>query len=363
MTLADIFLDQARSNRALGSPFTARVLTLVAERLTPDNPVVDRMQDWPGDKGNRGASLPLRFLGGLHSLVLTGDCPELVACYPPNPRPDDAALGAALDHALAYHQPTLMRALDNPPQTNEVRRSAVMIATAYWLSDQFGISRFVASELGAAAGLNLMWDQFRLDLACGVFGPRNSPVRLDPEWRGLCPPSAEVEVIDRRGVDLQPIDPHDPDDALRLISYLWPDQPWRIERARAAMRLAQAPVDMADAGDWLAERLATPHEAAIHLVTHTVAWQYFGEETYTKCLAALDAAGARATEAAPLARLSMEGDARKGEGAAITLTIWPGNHVIKLGRVDFHGRWVDWSAPAHLPGKHPVKPKPKERSV
>jgi hypothetical protein len=59
----------------------------------------------------------------------------------------------------------------------------------------------------------------------------------------------------------------------------------------------------------------------------------------------------------------MEGDARKGEGAAITLTIWPGNHVIKLGRVDFHGRWVDWNAPAHLPGKHPVKPKPKERSV
>ncbi|GKY88942.1 DUF2332 domain-containing protein [Sinisalibacter aestuarii] len=360
MTLSDAFLDQARSNRSLGSPFTARVLTLLADRLAPGNPVVDRMNDWPGDIGNRGASLALRLLGGLHWLVLAGDCPDLAACYPPNPRPDDATLIAALDRALAEHQPTLMRALDYPPQTNEVRRAAVMIATAHWLAEQFGISRFIASELGAAAGLNLMWDKYRLDLACGVFGPRSSAVRLDPEWRGPCPPDAEIEVIDRRGADLHPIDPHDPDDALRLTSYLWPDQPWRIERARAAMALAGATVDKADAGDWLAERLATLHPGTIHLVTHTVAWQYFGEETYTKCTAAFDAAGARATDDAPLARLSMEGDDRKGEGAPIILTIWPGGHVIKLGRVDFHGRWVDWNAPAHLPGKPRKKLKPKE---
>ncbi len=362
MTLTDLFLDQARSNRGLGSPFTARVLTLVADRLDPGNPVVERMANWPGDAGNRGASLPLRFLGGLHRLVLTGDCPELAACYPPNPRPDDATLGAAIDCALAAHQPTLMRALDNPPQTNEVRRAAVIIAAAHWLSHQFGLTRFVASELGAAAGLNLMWDRFRLDLACGVFGPRSSPVRLDPEWRGQCPPEAEIEVLDRRGVDILPLDPHDPDDALRLVSYLWPDQPWRIERSKAAMALAEAPVDKADAGDWLAQRLATPHPGAIHLVTHTVAWQYFGEDTYTKCAAALDAAGARATDDAPLARLSMEGDSRKGEGAPITLTVWPGNHVIKLGRVDFHGRWVDWDAPAHLPGDARKKSPPKEQA-
>ena len=41
----------------------------------------------------------------------------------------------------------------------------------------------------------------------------------------------------------------------------------------------------------------------------------------------------------------MEGDDRKGEGAPIELTIWPGARTIKLGRVDFHGRWVDWNTP------------------
>ncbi len=345
MTLEDAFLDQARSNRGLGSPFTARILTLVAQRLSHPNPVIDRMRAWPGDVTNRGASLPLRILAGLHALVLSGACPELAACYPPNPCPDDTALGAAIDTAFAQHPDILLQWLDSPPQTNEVRRAAVIIAAAHWLANRFDIDRFVASELGASAGLNLMWDRFRLDLACGVFGPRASGVRLDPEWRGPCPPAAEIEVIDRRGVDIAPLDPHDPDDALRLTSYLWPDHPWRLERARAAMAIAEAPVDRGDAGPWLADRLATPHPGAIHLVTHTVAWQYFPEETCDACLNAFEAAGARATADAPLARLSMEGDARKGQGAPIELTIWPGGHSYKLGRADFHGRWVDWKPP------------------
>lgn len=360
MRIADAFLDQARSNRSLGSPFTAKVLTLVAERLDPDMKVVERMRDWPGEIGNRAASLPLRFLGGLHRLVLTGACPELAACYPPNRCTDEDRLGAALDVALRDHQDVLLRALDNPPQTNEVRRAAVMIATAHWLASGLGLNHFISSELGAAAGLNLMWDRYRLDLACGVFGPRDSAVRLDPEWRGPCPPEAEIEVVDRRGVDIAPIDPHDPDDRLRLTSYLWPDQPWRVERARAAMDMCEAPVDKADAGAWLAGRLAAPHPGTIHLVTHTVAWQYFGEATHIACDDAFAEAGAQATQDAPLARLSMEGDRRKGEGAPIALTLWPGAHKIHLGRVDFHGRWVDWKAPAHIPGFRRPDPQPEE---
>jgi len=357
--LEDAFLDQARSNRGLGSPFTAKVLTAVAARLTPGTPVVDRMRAFKGDISNRGASLPLRLLGGLHALVLTGKCPELVACYPPNDCPSTDRLGAAIDIALADHGDTLLDWLATAPQTNEVRRSAVMIAGAHWLAAKFGLSNFVVSELGAAAGLNLMWDRFRLDLAWGVLGPRNSTVRLDPEWRGPPPPDGAVRITDRRGVDIAPLDPHDPDDRLRLISYLWPDQPWRIERVEAAIEMYDAVVDKADACDWLAGRLAAPRPGAIHLVTHTVAWQYFPEESRARCLAALDAAGARATADAPLARLSMEGDERKGEGAPIELTIWPGGHRIHLGRVDFHGRWVDWNAPAqHAPNSKTGKARP-----
>ncbi len=357
MKLEDAFLDQARSNRSLGSPFTAKVLTLMSRRLAPGNPVTDRMLNWRGDISNRADAVSLRLLGGLHALVLTGESPELAACYPPNDCPGEEKLGNALDAALANHQETLLRWLDRAPQTNEVRRSAVMIAGAHWLASKFGISEFVTSELGAAAGLNLMWDKFRLDLAWGVLGPRDSTVRLDPEWRGPPPPAGNVRITDRRGVDVAPLDPRDPDDALRLTSYLWPDQPWRIERARAAMAMCDAVVDKADTCDWLADRLATPRPGAIHLITHTVAWQYFPEDTRRGCLEIMEAAGQRATADAPLARLSMEGDERKGEGAPIELTIWPGNHKLALGRVDFHGRWVDWNAPPeHSPRKKKEKP-------
>lgn len=360
MKLADAFLDQARSNRSLGSPFTAKVLTLMARRLNRGTPVVDRMLTWHGDVSNRGDSVPLRLLGGLHALVLTGECPTLAACYPPNACPSEQILSDALDVALEDHAQTLMAWLDTAPQTNEVRRSAVLIAGAHWLAAKFGISDFVVSELGAAAGLNLMWDRFRLDLAWGVVGPRDATVRLDPEWIGPPPPEVPggpVRIIDARGVDLAPLNPHDPTDALRLTSYLWPDQPWRIERARAAIEMCDVTVDKADAGDWLAERLATPRPGAIHLITHTIAWQYFSDETRARCMAAMEQAGARATAEAPIARLSVEGDARKGEGAPIELTIWPGGHHLHLGRVDFHGRWVDWNAPPeHSPRKKKEKP-------
>ncbi|HHC30187.1 MAG TPA: DUF2332 family protein, partial [Rhodobacterales bacterium] len=109
--------------------------------------------------------------------------------------------------------------------------------------------------------------------------------------------------------------------------------------------------------DWIVDRLAKPHPGSIHLLFHTVAWQYFSENTCQRCLESLEEAGARATPDAPLARLSMEGDERKGEGAPIELTLWPGGHKINLGRVDFHGGWVDWKAPARMPTryKHPTQ--------
>ncbi|PCJ75734.1 MAG: hypothetical protein COA53_04530 [Rhodobacteraceae bacterium] len=40
-------------------------------------------------------------------------------------------------------------------------------------------------------------------------------------------------------------------------------------------------------------------------------------------------------------RLRAEPDNR-GEGAAITLSLWPGGEARNLGRMDFHGRWIEW---------------------
>lgn len=340
MSLRDAFAYQAESNRRLGSPFTARLLDRLAKSLHPGTDLTDRMFDWPGDLGPSGQSLPLRFLAGLHALVLKKDCPALMAIYPPNPSPTDAQIDEALHVALTHHAETLDRWLDMPPQTNEVRRAAVMIAAGHWLAQHYALPMHVL-ELGASAGLNLMWDRFALEAGSTRLGPEEAPVVLSPDWRGDMPSGSAPKVLSRRGVDLMPMDVEDPDDLLRMSSYLWADQPERLERSRAAASIFEAHVDQGDAAAWLETRLKTVGPDHLTLIYHTIAWQYFPAETQSRCLAAIQSASRNG----PIAHLSMEADERKGQGAAITLTLWPEGRKLTLGRVDFHGRWVDWAAP------------------
>jgi hypothetical protein len=137
-------------------------------------------------------------------------------------------------------------------------------------------------------------------------------------------------------------------DRLRLLSYIWADQPDRLDRTRAALDVAAAdppPPAQGDAADWLEDRIAQPVAGALHMVFDTVAWQYRPAATQGRGEAVLAAAGARATADTPLARLAMEADSAGLPGAALTLDLWPDGRRIALGLADFHGRWVDWQAP------------------
>ncbi len=341
MSFRQALRAQADNNRALGSPFTARLLCLLADRLSQRGALGERLFGWQGDPGPGGDSLPLRLLGGLNALVLKDLDPGLAAVWPPSPPPAEAALWRAVSGALARHAGFLDRWIDSPPQTNEVRRSAALIAAAHWLARRFPLP-LVLSELGASAGLNLNWDRFALRIGRASFGPNPAALTLAPDWSGPPPPAARPRIAARRGCDLNPLDPSCPDDALRLIAYLWPDQPGRLELARAAMALPPAPVDHAEAAGWLERRLAGPRRGRLHLVYHTIAWQYFPAATQKACQEHLDRAGARATPTAPLAHLAMEADG--GAGAGLRLRLWPGGEETLLARVDFHGRWVDWRA-------------------
>ena len=80
------------------------------------------------------------------------------------------------------------------------------------------------------------------------------------------------------------------------------------------------------------------------MVFHTVAWQYFPAETQAACTASLEAAGAGLGPGTTLAQVAMEADG--GRGAALTVRLWPGGARVTLARIDFHGRWVEWTAPA-----------------
>ena len=328
-----------------------RMLPLVPDALPRTGALADRLLAWDEDRlGPSHDSIPLRMAGGLHLLHLKGLAPDLSATYPPHAVPDDA-LAAALRETLEIHEDAMLRALDNPPQTNEVRRSAFLIALGHWLTARFA-KPLIVSEIGASAGLNLNWDFFCLQAAGQTLGPAGSPVQLALEWRGKPPLPCPAYVAEARGVDLMPIDVAQPEEALRLQSYLWPDQADRLARTRSAIDLFLAPdteahLDQGDALAWLPGRLKA-RPGALNLIYSTIAWQYLPVEAQEAGAAMIADAGAKAAEDAPLAWAQMEPDG-KAPGAALTLRLWPGDLRIALGRMDFHGRWVDWQAPDPSP--------------
>jgi hypothetical protein len=328
----------------MGSPFTARLCRLLADRLAPGAEVADRVLGWPGDASGRADALPLRLAGALHGLVLEGRDPGLAAQYPPHHEAaDDDVLWSAIAAALETHAGYVLRRLDGPPQTNEPQRSAALCPGMLTVAALTGLP-LATSELGASAGLNLAWDRFAYRFGAAAWGDPASPVLIAPEWSGRPPPLPDAIVAERAGVDRAPPDPLAEGDRLRLLSFVWADQSARKARMAAAIDVARVNrirVERGDAVDWLASRLATPRPGRAHVVYHSIFWQYLAPEAQARARALLDAAGVAATPEAPLAWLRMEADGAD-PGSAITLTLWPSAETRLLGRADFHGAWIDW---------------------
>lgn len=344
--LAAALASQAEACGALGSPLMERLFSLMARNWQPDGALAARLASWSGDMTSRGASVPLRLGGALHALVRAGRAPTLAAVYDHVGAVDDASFLAALTETFRREERVVLSFLDSAPQTNEPRRSVAIIAAAHWLARRWDMP-FTLSELGASAGMNLIWDRYAVTTPVGRLGPEDALLTLGPDWRGSAPQSGPHPAIEgRSGVDLNPIDPVLGRE--RLMAYIWPDQPDRIDRTGRvldALAASRPHIERGDAIDWLALRLATQMPGKAHFVYHTVAWQYFPESSQQRGEGLLAEAGRRATEAAPIARFAMEADGT-GPGAAMTLDLWPGGERIALGRVDFHGRWIDWQATA-----------------
>jgi hypothetical protein len=349
-TVRRAFTQQASSCRGLGSPFTASLCTLAAERLTADHPIGAKILSWAGDPSPNGDSVPLRLAGALHALVLSGSDKQLACVYPPHTAEADD-LWSAVEKACRTHASSILDRLTSAPQTNEVRRSGALLPGFLTISSLLQ-KPLVLSEVGASAGLNLQWDRYDYRFGNRPWALRPSPVLIAPEWRGSMPPlDVAIHVASRAGCDLNPLNPASEADALRLLSYIWADQQDRLERTRFALSIAAANrqiVDRADAVDWLEKRLQEVHEDRVHVVYHTIAWQYLPPSSKAKGEALITAAGERATQKAPLARLQMEADDQK-HSAALTLQIWPSGEKHLIGRADFHGRWVEWIG---WPGVH-----------
>jgi len=340
------FLDQAVICTAAGAPFTGRLCRLVGERLTGEGEIGRRVLDWDGVPSHQGDALPLRLMGGLHALARSGRDEALSALYPPETASDDDTVWSVVARVVVEQAEFLSPWLDGPPQTNEVGRSAALMAGLLVLADRFGLP-FALYELGASAGLNTALDRYGYRLGETEAGVAESSVRLEPVWTGASPPKARVEVARRAGVDRNPLDVRDPATRERLSAYVWADQRARLARLETAMDLAGADpvvIDKADAADWLEATLSPePEPGLCRVVMHTIAYQYFPAEAQARIRARLAAVGARANEAAPLAWLSFEAASGSVDRRpALDLTVWPGGKTRRLAICQPHGAEIDW---------------------
>ncbi|MFC4907890.1 DUF2332 domain-containing protein [Actinomadura gamaensis] len=249
--------------------------------------------------------------------------------------------------ALLAERPDEVRAaMAGAPQTNEVGRAAPLVGGLLSIMAAIGERPVRLLEVGASAGLNLRADHYRYESGGLGFGPADSPVVLRDAWLGSPPPlTGGLSIVERRGCDLAPVDPVA--DAVRLLSFVWPDQHERVARLRGALEIAArvpATVVQADAATFLAD--LEPRPDVVTVVWHSLMWQYLSPAEQAQVTASIERAGSLATPDAPVAHLYLEqaNDADFHSLPVLTLRLWPhhGGERRILADTPHHGVPATW---------------------
>ena len=343
--VAERFRWQAGWCGKLGSPLYRELMEHAADDIERRGPAwaVLESDAFAGDGLLPGAQA-LRLMGAVHRLVLEGRAPELARFYPSVGGAPGAGAGVreAFIDVLREHHDVLTTLIGNPVQTNEPGRSAGLMGGFLELARRTALPLRLL-EIGASAGLNLRWDRYFYAAQNGTWGDRDSPVRFDPAFAAGAPPlEVQPEIAQRCGCDPDPLDAADRGDQLTLMSYVWPDQEQRVSQLRGAFEVAATvpvTIERERALQWLDRVLAEPCEGVATVVFHSVVLPYLGAEGIAELKRTLEAAGARATEAAPFAWMSMEPGA---DQADVLLTVWPGGKSRVLAHATFHGPPVSW---------------------
>jgi hypothetical protein len=328
---------QADACRMIGSELYAGLLERATEDVEAGGPTWEILRGHESDP--EFSVLGLRLLGAVNRLVLTGGEPALAEAYGEG---DASETWPHLHEALRRNAEELRGSLEQPVQTNEVRRCAALLFGFLAVSAETGLPLRLL-EVGASAGLNLRWDRYRYEADGFAWGPAASPVKLEFELSGepaLSPPPS-VEVRSRRGCDAAPIDPLTPDGRLTLLTYIWPDQPERIARMRAALEVAEEvplAIDRERAAAWARRALSEPTPGEATVLYHSIVSQYLSEEEREALFEGIREAGERASPDAPLAWLRME---PADDLADVHLTLWPGGEERLLARAGYHGSPVE----------------------
>lgn len=294
--LAEVWRDFVANETAGYSALYSAIAGAVAE----DEDLLSFVLDTP-----EASHYPLMLLAAVHDLVLDGRLPALAEVYRGEAPVDSAP--ALFREAVLDHRDHLADVLATRfVQTNECGRAAPLALALGVVAAEVGRADALV-DAGASAGLNLLYDRYRLDFgSAGVLGDPSSPVVCACEVVGAAPAPPElVDVPVRIGLDRAPVDVTDPAAARWLLACTWPDT-GRLERTRAAVAVAAAsPPDVrtGDLVDGLGPLVAGLDGDGPVVVVTSWAMSYLSGQQRKGFVAALADAGARRR----VAWLSLEG--------------------------------------------------------
>jgi hypothetical protein len=305
--LAHRLREQARGCAQLGSPFYASLLESAAADIEAGGPVLDVLAGYETE--HEWAALALRLTGAVHRLVIDETLPELAPHYPSVGGDGDAqAAWPLFRQALIDQGAEIRRLVSRRCQTNEVGRSATLVGGFLEVAHRTGLPLRLL-EIGASAGLNLRWDRYRYESSAGAWGDPSSPVRFDHSFEVPPPLNRPAEVIERKGCDLDPLDPTSQEGSLTLRSFIWADQLSRLSLLDGAIKVAElmpVEVERIDGAAFLERELDQRHEGMATVIFHSVVMQYVGSEGQDRIKRAIEQAVSRATPEAPVHYLTME---------------------------------------------------------
>ena len=323
------------------APLYAHLAHSAAEELEKpgSNPLRRVLRDWEEEPPRR--FLPLRLLAVVHRWVLAGELPALAAHYRSagGIRPPEASW-PKFHNAVLERAAELPELLAPPLQHNEPSRAAALTTGFLQIAVDTGLPLRLL-EIGTSAGLLLRWDHYR------------RAWWFQTMFEAAPPLDVPVEVVERRGCDLFPIDPTVPGNDVRLMSYVWADLAPHVQILREAIdvcRRVPATIDQADGADWLGEQLAEPHPGVATVVFHSLMRASGPPASLDRIAGVLEQAAERATDEAPLAYLRFEAphhaivSPAEARGLVETaLTLWPPGSERVLVTSDVNGRHVTWA--------------------
>lgn len=282
-------------------------------------------------------------------LLLEGSGPRLAAHYPavagPGAEPEGDPIAAFHEFLVEHRDRITALVASRRVQTNEVRRCTALLPAFTAARDPMVPIALI--EVGASAGLNLLFDRYHYDYATVESGPAGSPLTLTCEIRAGDPPiPVQVpEVVARVGLDLHPIDVADPDAVRWARSLIWPEQLDRVERFETAVAIARENPPTLVRGEAL-ELLpraieSSPGEASL-VVYHSFVLNQWTAEDRDR----LDDLLTRAANHRPIDRISVEMLVPGAEYAEIIHIRYERgkSEPRRLGTAHYHGGWLKWEA-------------------